>query len=280
MKIKNAIAAITGGWTSRYHTALILLLCLAIPFSANAQNIIGASVEPLGSDRREAETVPIEFAAVRDIRIEQRKLANQAGISIREIEENGRSGSIIEGVPPELRDIQIFDEKQLASIIIPDIYKYYGLTGTETLKFLRKMNAMGSMRYTFQEYINGIEVPSYCSVDVDPKSGKVTHVGGGLNIDREYDTEPVISEQEAFDLVVEYIINREKQKGPNNNTDNRANIKSQVIYVMWPGEKGLQPTWLFLVPLKNPFTIEAAFEQFIVYPDGSVMDGTMSVAAL
>jgi hypothetical protein len=99
------------------------------------------------------------FAVVKDRRAAQRKLARETGVTIQEYDYDGRSVSSLMDVPPELRDITILDEQQLSDSVISSIYKYYGFTGTETLKFLEKSSAMGNVKYVFQEYINNIETP-------------------------------------------------------------------------------------------------------------------------
>ncbi|MDR0779247.1 MAG: hypothetical protein LBF16_00920 [Pseudomonadales bacterium] len=275
MKIRNAIAAITGTWASRYHTALILLPYLAIPISANAQNILGASVEPPESVRRGTEAAPKELSTSRDIsaiRSEQRRLAAEAGIEIQEFEQEGRSVSSLNGVPPEIKDIEVIDEKTLNDFVIPIIYKYYGFTGTETLRFSRKTPAMGYVYYSFKEYINGIESPGNFAIRVDPKSKRISNVGGGLAIDKGYDTRPKISEQEAINLVIDFIKDEENEKGYSlNDTNKRAAITTKVIYVVWEkDDEGYAPAWQIEIPMKNATDFDDAREPYIVYPDGTI----------
>jgi hypothetical protein len=249
---------------------------------ANAQGIAGIVEEP--ALRPGAETNPNNFSASRDIsaiRSEQRRLAVEAGIEIQEFEQEGRSVSNLRGVPPEIKDIEVIDEKTLSDFVIPIIYKYYGFTGTETLRFSRKIPAMGYVYYGFKEYINDIELPGNFSIRVDPKSKRISNFGGGLAIDKGYDTKPKISEQEAINLVIDFIKDEEREKGYSlNDTNKRAAITTKVIYVVWEkDDEGYAPAWQIEVPMKNAIDFDDAREPYIVYPDGTIGTTRGSLAA-
>jgi hypothetical protein len=254
MKIRDAIAAITGSKASGY-PALMSLLCIIVPASINAQSITAYNGE----------------LDTREIRSEQRRLAAEAGVRVQEFDTDGRAISNLQDIPPEIKDLKISDERNLIESVIPAIYKYYGFVGTETLRFISKQNVMGEARYDFVKYINNIETPSFFTVRVDLKSNRIIGVGGGLDIDTGYDVEPILREQEAVELAIESA--RREELASNSSlydTDNRRAIKAQIIYVRWGGERGLQPAWRINIPIIDPNDLKTAFKPFVVNPDGSV----------
>ncbi|MDR0781260.1 MAG: hypothetical protein LBF16_11290 [Pseudomonadales bacterium] len=205
----------------------------------------------------------------------EQRLEIDLGGGVSRVERTGLDGlvsSSLRGIPPELLGLEILNEKQLEDVLIPGIYQYYGFTGTESLKFVKREEFNGDVAYLFREYINDINTQAYMEVKLEPKSNKLAMICCALVIDAGgYDTQPAISEQEAVDRVMNYLETSGYVAAYQPDTNWRASFRSEIVYVYQQQGKALQPGWLVEVPVLDAPSVGDAYGQFTVTPNGEVL---------
>jgi hypothetical protein len=201
---------------------------------------------------------------------EQRREIEVGGITRVELESRDGFFASLHGTPAEFLGLEVLNEQQLEEALIPAIYRYYGFTGAESLSFAGKETSTQELDYLFQEYINGINTRGYLIVEVDPSSKRITNICCALQIDRDYDTEPAISEQDAVDRVMNHLEASGYVATYQPGADWKASFRAELIYVRSPQGKALQPGWLVEVPVLDDSASGEAYGEFTVMPGGGV----------
>src|SRR5690606_7036306 len=140
---------------------------------------------------------------LRRTRDSQSDLAVSQGVEIRSNDEGMRSVSSIFGVPGSILN-EVVASKDDMIAVIELLYPYFGFKGTEELEYKGQAGNV----YHFRELINDIPTQYTISVHVDPESYQILRIIGVAAIDRGFDSEPVMSEQEAIQAVMQYLSDR------------------------------------------------------------------------
>lgn len=203
--------------------------------------------------------------AVLQLREHQARLAAEAGITIRVKDEGQRSSTmIIEGVPDALRDAIIANEYDLISLL-DEVYPYYGFTGSESLEFTYSGQIFDDIAYSFVEYIDGIQTPVLFDIFVNPQTRRINRFRGWLELDRDLERSPSITEQEAVNVAICVVQEYDQFRPDNFQLDGPHEV--DVVYRHWGWDGALTPFWKVTLapPAGNPTALR---EAFWIGPDG------------
>lgn len=254
-----------GVFASCIDKGLKVVICLSLYYCLPMHLALSQDVEP-----RSPQWVSQLPPKIQAIRASQRMLAEDQRVSIVETGERGRFLTSIRGVPSEFRDIEFTDDQQLIDAVVPGIYRYYGFTNAESLRFTEKRMLMGDLGYTFDQYINGIKTGGTLSVILDPETRQIVRFQGALDINNDFDVEPRINKENAINSALEFIAAQGDQIEGIYKTDEMALVRSEIVYVAWEGAEGLQPVWRIGLPLLDPPSPDYTPLHFTVIPDGTI----------
>jgi hypothetical protein len=208
----------------------------------------------------------LQLATVRE---EQLGLATRAGVVLFTRDEGLKSVSRIATVPAEMQSFFVANEGDLVPHI-PELYPYFGFTGSETLQFTERRTSLdGSNIFEFQQYIDGIPVAMYVDVWVNPKTLLVDRINGYAAIDRGFERTPEVPEETAIALVMQYI-------GRDRNYEQESSrlvTDTQVTYQSWGEDGALTAIWEVKLSMDNGRGLEPA-ESFLVSNKGEVISTT------
>lgn len=106
----------------------------------------------------------------------------------------------------EIGQLEIMGESDLQRAV-EVLTPYYGLTGSETFAFKHQVSRAGNDIYELSQSINGVNIiGGNLRLYVSKTSHKITRVRGSLLADKGFATEPIISEEDAKSLALDYMI--------------------------------------------------------------------------
>jgi hypothetical protein len=239
-----------------------MLLCFAFFRPGIAQDI--GKVDALGTGKGVvilAQQNSVLADTLKKIRASQLSLSRTEEVQIKIYDEGLTSRSAIEAVPREFRQYEINDESDIIKLL-PDLYRYYGFSGTESLGYDQRRRDTDSTFYTFQEKINGISTSNQLTVEVGNTNKKIRRFNGVVLLDRGFDKAHKLSDREAAEKLRIYFA----QKGKCGSSS--EGYSASLIYRSWGVDGGIAPWWLIRNSIPEPCYVD---------PNGDVEEAELGI---